>query len=121
MGKPEAYVENYLRDRCREDGYMCMKFVSPGNAGVPDRIIIGHGEVFFVETKAKGQKPRQQQVSMIEQMRANGAEVHVIDTREGVDELLASRKLPNGQRKKPEELKKKPPVCRCVGRLEMIK
>lgn len=118
MGKPEAYVETYLRDSCREEGYLCMKFVSPANAGVPDRIIIGNGEVFFVETKARGQKPRPSQVAMIKTMQEHGAEVWVIDSREGVDELLANRK--RKKKKKPPSLQREPTV-KCVGTLVNIK
>lgn len=35
-------------------GGMCMKFVSPGTAGVPDRIIItATGKILFVELKTE--------------------------------------------------------------------
>lgn len=87
MGKPEAYVENYLRDKGKEYGFLCWKFVSPANAGVPDRVIIGHGVIMFVEVKAPGQKARQLQLAVHKQMREHGADVRVIDTREGVDAL----------------------------------
>lgn len=120
MGKPEAYVETYLRDRCREEGYLCYKFVSPGNNGVPDRIIIGHGEIFFVETKAAGKKPRQEQLIRMKEMQEHDAECWVIDTREGVDELLASRKVAKSKRPNPQKMKPKT-TCQCVGMLVPIK
>ncbi len=41
-GRPlERSVERHLVDRCRELGVTCLKFVSPGHAGVPDRLLPG--------------------------------------------------------------------------------
>lgn len=88
MGKPEAYVENYLVDQADKRGLYCLKFTSPGYSGVPDRIVISPAATVFVELKALGEKPRRLQEIVIDQMRQHGAEVHVIDTREGVDALL---------------------------------
>lgn len=90
MGKPEAYVEGYLAREAKKRGFLCYKFTSPAVRGVPDRLLITPAGTFFVELKAEGEKPRPQQVHRIAEMRAAGAVVHVIDTREGVDELLDS-------------------------------
>ena len=94
MGKAENYVEEYLRKKSRERGYLCFKFAPCGINGIPDRIVIGNGYTVFVELKAPGEKPRPNQLAMHRIMRKAGAEVRVIDTREGVDaflEDLASR------------------------------
>ena len=36
----ESSIESYLVRKVKEHGGLCYKFVSPGNPGVPDRIII---------------------------------------------------------------------------------
>lgn len=89
MGRAEAYVENYLVSECERRGWLCYKFTSPSNAGVPDRCIIGNGRVLFIETKHPGDKPRKLQVMTHKKMRACGADVRVCDTRELVDAALA--------------------------------
>ena len=52
----ETEVETYLRKTANANNFLCYKFKSPGNNGVPDRVLIGHDMVFFVETKAPGEK-----------------------------------------------------------------
>ena len=52
----ESKLEQWCRDRARERGWMLWKWVSPGRAGVPDRILIHPGGVVFVEFKAPGRQ-----------------------------------------------------------------
>lgn len=53
----ENVVERTLRDKIQRQGGWCLKFVSPGTAGVPDRICLLPGRVLaFVESKAPGRK-----------------------------------------------------------------
>lgn len=87
MGQ-ESIVEKHLRERAKENDYLCYKFTSPGNNGVPDRILIGHGQTIFIETKAPKKVPRKLQERVIGRMREHGANVLVIDTKEKVDELF---------------------------------
>ena len=50
----ESSVEARFVKAVRERGGLCLKFVSPGNPGVPDRIVITPaGSVFFVELKTE--------------------------------------------------------------------
>lgn len=88
----ESVIENYLRNKAILNHYMCLKFVSPGQIGVPDRILIGHGRVLFVETKAPGEQPRKAQEYVFNKMRKHGAIVLVADTKEKVDQLFESLK-----------------------------
>ena len=45
----ESYIESYLVRKVKEHGGLCYKFVSPGNPGVPDRLIITPtGKTIFV-------------------------------------------------------------------------
>jgi len=53
----ERDIEAYLRDRVKALGGIAYKFVSPGHAGVADRIVcMPGGVVWFVEVKAPGGK-----------------------------------------------------------------
>ena len=55
----ESYYENKLKTRVKALGHgaRCLKFVSPGFSGVPDRMILLPGEhLIFVETKKPGEK-----------------------------------------------------------------
>jgi len=49
----EKTLEKRLRLRIEAMGGKCIKFVSPGNAGVPDRICLMGGRVWFVEVKTE--------------------------------------------------------------------
>ena len=86
---PEGRVESYLLQQCKNRGFLCYKFVSPGNRGVPDRIVIGNGHTVFVELKAKSKVPRKLQLKVHKKMRDAGADVRVADTSELVDELMS--------------------------------
>ena len=57
MRKSESEIEVYLVKSVKSKNGLCMKWTSPGNAGVPDRIVIvPGGKVYFVELKAEGKK-----------------------------------------------------------------
>ena len=50
----ESAIEARLVRMVRERGGLCYKFVSPGNPGVPDRIIITpDGKTIYVELKTE--------------------------------------------------------------------
>lgn len=51
----EKYIESHLVTNIELLGGKCLKWVSPGNKGVPDRIVImPNGRVYFVEVKRPG-------------------------------------------------------------------
>ncbi|MBE0435912.1 MAG: VRR-NUC domain-containing protein [Methylomicrobium sp.] len=79
----ESKIEKALRLRVRELGGLCEKFTSPGNAGVPDRIVtLPWGRIIFVELKAPGKKPSKLQAFDHRRRRALGCTVVVIDSLE---------------------------------------
>lgn len=48
----EKEIESWLSQQIEKMGGLALKFVSPGNPGVPDRIyILPNGRVWFVELK----------------------------------------------------------------------
>lgn len=99
MGKREGAIENYLKQRCEKQGWLCYKFMPCGYNGVPDRIVIGNGRTIFVELKAPGETPRKNQLAIHKKMRKAGAEVHVIDTKEQVDAFIddLARRAPRSE------------------------
>ena len=54
MSAAESTIERNVCKYAREQGYLALKFVSPGQRGVPDRIFINElGKVMFVEFKTE--------------------------------------------------------------------
>ena len=85
----ERDIETYLRDQVKTAGGIAYKFVSPGNAGVPDRIVLlPGGRVVFVELKAPGKQPTPLQLRQQKRIRNLGFQVLVIDSKAGVDEFI---------------------------------
>lgn len=88
MGKKESYVEDYLVKKCKKENFLIYKFTSPGTNGVPDRMIITDNNIFFIETKARGETTKKLQNAIIKQMRKEGSVVFVADSRKEIDEIL---------------------------------
>lgn len=91
----EKSIEQKLVKAVKSTGGLCLKFVSPGTSGVPDRIIlIALGKIAFVEVKAPGEKPRPLQVARIRQIRNLGFKVYVLDDEKQIggiiDEIIHS-------------------------------
>ena len=85
----EKNIEIYLRDRIKKVGGIAFKFISPGNDGVPDRLIcLPDGKAIFVEVKAPGKTTRPLQDLQIARLRNLNFKVFIIDSKEKVDELL---------------------------------
>ena len=76
----EKQVEQKLRSAVRQRGGLALKFVSPGLAGVPDRIVLmPNSHVAFIELKAPGKRPRPLQVKRKRQLESLGFPVYCID------------------------------------------
>lgn len=85
----EKDIEKYLRDKIKKAGGVAYKFISPGNNGVPDRLIcLPTGKAIFVELKAPGKEPKPHQNLQINRLRNLNFKVFVIDSFEKVDALL---------------------------------
>lgn len=85
----ESRVEARLVQGVKKLGGLCWKFVSPGTAGVPDRIVLlPGGRVALVELKQRtGRLSAIQRVRQAE-LRAVGAEVWTLYGPEDVDSFL---------------------------------
>lgn len=91
----EANVEKYLIRYVKDKGGLCLKFISASMRGLPDRIVIlPQGKIFFVELKAKGKKPRPEQIRVHKLFSSLGAKVYTADSKEKVrsvvDEVYSS-------------------------------
>lgn len=86
----ERRIEQRLCDRAKEAGGLAIKWVSPAFSGVPDRIVfLPGGRIIFVELKRPGQKPTALQERIHQMLTELGADVRVVDSLEGVDEVFA--------------------------------
>ena len=77
----EKDIEKKLTDAVKNRHGLALKFVSPGAAGVPDRLVImPGGHLAFVELKAPGKKLRPLQQRRKRQIEQRGVKVYVIDS-----------------------------------------
>ncbi|MBT2696361.1 VRR-NUC domain-containing protein [Bacillus sp. ISL-40] len=82
----EKQIESYLRDQVKKIKGIAYKFESPGNSGVPDRLVLlPGGKAYFVELKAPGKKSRPLQIAQQRKISNLGFPVLEIDSKEGVD------------------------------------
>ncbi len=76
----ESELERKLCREVKALGGLALKFVSPGLAGMPDRLIlIAIGKIGFVEVKAPKKKPRKLQKIRHQQLKNLGFNVYVLD------------------------------------------
>ena len=90
---PENKVEKHLVDRVKATGGKIRKLKWIGRNGAPDRMVWwpkkrGSADIFFVELKAPGKKPTEQQLKEHKKMRADGLHVIVLDGTDGVDAFV---------------------------------
>lgn len=83
----ERDIEQYLVKQVRKAGGKAYKWVSPGNDGVPDRIVIFPTGIVFAEIKAPGKRPTALQTARHRELKALGCEVIVIDSKEEANKL----------------------------------
>ena len=85
----EKNIEAALVRATRNRGGICFKFTSPGNNGVPDRmVLLPGGHIGFIEVKAPGEKPRPLQAYRHRQLRRLGCKVYVLDGLEQIEGIL---------------------------------
>jgi Holliday junction resolvase len=90
----EKDVERKLVRGIRNQGGMCRKFVSPGWAGAPDRIVLlPGGRMYFIEMKRPGEEPEPLQQHRIEELQALGFNARAINTEEDVNIFLKEVRL----------------------------
>ena len=78
----EAYLELTIIEEAEADGWFVRKVAWPGRRGAPDRVFIKGGRTVWIEFKrpdGKGHLARIQGRNR-DDMKAAGAEVHVVET-----------------------------------------
>ena len=85
----EKVIEAKLVSAVKARGGICPKWVSPGMAGVPDRIVfLPKAHIGFVEVKAPGEKPRPLQISRMKLLKRLGFHTFVLDGVEQIEKIL---------------------------------
>lgn len=87
----EKKVEDLLREEVKKLGGICVKLSPIGYVGIPDRLIIAPGHLFFVETKKpKNAVTSKMQCYWHDRLRAMGHRVEVCYTLEQVKGIVAT-------------------------------
>lgn len=86
----EKYVEKFLKDEIKKLGGLCYKFVSPGNSGVPDRIVVLPDKLFFVELKTDTGRLSALQKRQIKKLRSMGQKVRVLYGKKDVEKFISN-------------------------------
>jgi hypothetical protein len=88
----ERIIEKYFKRQAEKMGALVVKFVSPGMSGVPDRVMIYKGVIWFVELKRPGYNLEPLQEWIHKLFKSHGAKVITLDTKEDVDEFIGTIK-----------------------------
>lgn len=86
----EKHLQNYLFKRAKDHGIYCRKMEAIGYVGFPDVFLVFSGRMALVELKSptgKGRLSRKQERE-IERLRAEGVNVYIVDSNEGVDNVI---------------------------------
>lgn len=87
----ENSIEDHLRDEIKKRGGFCIKMDPNLTVGIPDRLCIIPGAIFFAELKRpSGGRIRKTQKPMIKRLTAMGHTVHILRTKSEIDSLLRS-------------------------------
>lgn len=90
----EKDIEKFLVAGVKKLGGKAYKFVSPGNAGVPDRLIVmPGGKVYFAELKTERGMPTILQYRQMDQLFSLGCDVSLLQGREQVKRFLEKLEL----------------------------
>lgn len=86
----ESKVESHLRKEIHKIGGRCLKFTSPGNRFVPDRICLFIERIFFIECKSPTGELSSGQIRELDRLNKNGHLAIVISSKEEADELCSA-------------------------------
>lgn len=89
----ESQIESWLGKQLKMMGCLYYKFVSPGNDGVPDRIIVlPGGHVIFAELKTDCGQTTPLQDRQQRKLACKGADVQLVIGMEGAERLAGKIK-----------------------------
>lgn len=85
----EKAIEKYLVEAVKSIDGICLKYSNANMVGYPDRVICLHGgKTVWVELKSRGKKPTKMQTIRQGELASLGHEVHTVDSKQRVDELI---------------------------------
>lgn len=85
----EFKTENYLLRELKKIGAKAYKLQFIGSPGAPDRLVLYSGLTFFVEVKReKGGRLSPAQKLRFNEMVDHGVIVHIVNTKQSVDDLI---------------------------------
>lgn len=84
----EKDIEQHLRKEVIKAGGICKKWVCPGHAGVPDRIVFLNGQVWFIELKSPTGRISKLQKEFHKDLRKHTDNLLVISSKELVDGFI---------------------------------
>lgn len=85
----ESKLERKLVREIKNRGGQAVKWVAPGERGVPDRIVIMPlGKIYFVELKGEGGIVSQLQWRWLKRLIAWGHKAYILDCEEELDKFL---------------------------------
>ena len=91
----EKYIEQKLVKAVKAAGGIAPKFISPGLAGMPDRLVLlPEGKIAFIEVKGYGIKPRPLQIKRHGMLRQLGFKVYVLDEQRQIGGILNEIQAP---------------------------
>lgn len=86
----ESQLEKKFCEKIKSLGGMPLKFVSPGRAGVPDRIVLfPNGKIFFVELKSSRGNTSIIQEYIFKKFSKLGFPVKIINSVESLEKFLS--------------------------------
>lgn len=92
----EKVLEKKLVKWIKEAKGKSIKLSSQFNTGLPDRMnMLSKGHIFFSEIKTTGKKPTKMQEILHNEIRALGFRVYVVDSTEGLSQMLKAELLQN--------------------------
>ena len=81
----ESELERILVEEVRKEGGRAYKWTSPGNDGVPDRIVIfPDGEIYFVELKTDTGRVSPQQKIQLNRLNGLGQKARIVRGTDGL-------------------------------------
>lgn len=84
----EKHIEKYFTSEMKRIGGKGIKMIPTYDNGIPDRQALYKGRTVFIEFKKEGEKPRPLQINFMKELGKMGFEVCVIDSIQGVNELI---------------------------------
>lgn len=85
----EKELEAKLRDAVKQQGGRAYKFTSPGNTGVPDRLVVfPENKIGFVELKQTGKRLTKNQKLQMTRLAIMDCKVYLLDRSEDIKFIL---------------------------------